>query len=145
MSYSVRKNPNAWTHLNDSEFGESLALPRAAHNVNGEDPALMSCEQVIDEIANDRVGLVAELGHDSTNQRAAAAMPFQVDRAVNIVRAVNFCPTMRTPRLFCPHFDEAKLFLQFWIAHDLTAQRSATIRDHLDHGLHRSITLSKSD
>src|SRR5947209_4450092 len=104
----------------------------------------MSREQIVDKISNDRVWFVAKLGYDATDQRAAAAMPFQVDRPMNIVRAMNFCPTMGTSRLFCPDFDEAKFLFQFRIAHDLTAQRSATGRDHLDHGLHRSITLSKS-
>jgi hypothetical protein len=31
------------------------------------------------------------------------------------------------------------------VAHDLAAQGSAPGRDHLDHGLHLCVTLSKSD
>ena len=79
---------------------------------------------------------MAELGHNAANERAAAAVPFQVDRAMKISRAVDFRPAMRTARLFGPGFDKAELLFQLRIARDLTAQRSAPGRDHLDHGLH---------
>ena len=104
--------------------------------MDGENAALMAREQVIDEIADDGVRFVPKLCDHSANERAAAAMPFQIDRAVQIVRAMNFRPTMWTPRLFRPRFDEAEFLFQLRIARDLTAQRSAPGRDHLDHGLH---------
>ena len=104
----------------------------------------MTREQVIDEIANDRVRFVPELGHDAANQRVAAAVPFQVDRTVKIARAMDFRPAVWTARLFRPGFDKTEFFLQLRISRDLAAQRSAPGRDHLDHGLHRSLTLSKS-
>ena len=97
----------------------------------------MAREQVINEITDDRVRFVAELRDDPADQRITAAVPFQIDRAVKIARAMDFRPTVRTAGLFRPDFDEVKFLLQFRIAHDLTAQRSAPCRDHLDHGLHR--------
>ena len=97
----------------------------------------MAGEQVINEIADDRVRFVPELGHHAANESVAPAMPFQVDRPVKISRAMNFRPTMRATRLLGPGFDKAKLFLQLRISRDLTAQRSAPGRDHLNHGLHR--------
>ncbi len=104
----------------------------------------MARKQIIDKIADDRVRFVPELRHDAANESVAAAVPFQIDRAVKIARAMDFRPTMRTSRLFGPGFDKAKFFLQLRISRDLTPQRSPPGRDHLDHGLHRSFTLSKS-
>ena len=104
----------------------------------------MAREQIIDEIADDRVRFVSELRHHAANESVAPAVPFQVDRPVKIARAMNFRPTMRPPRLFRPGLDKAELFLQLWISRDLAAQRSAPSRDYLDHGLHCSLTLSKS-
>src|SRR5437016_4227759 len=96
----------------------------------------MAREEVIDEIADDRVRFVPELGHYAANESVAPP--------VKISRAMNFRPTMRPPRLFRPGLDKAELFLQLWISRDLAAQRSAPSRDYLDHGLHCSLTLSKS-
>ena len=79
---------------------------------------------------------MAELGHHATNERTGAAVPFQIDRAVEISRAVDFRPTMRAARLFGPGFDKAELLFQLRVARDLTAQRSAPGRDHLDDRLH---------
>ena len=104
----------------------------------------MTREQIINEIADDRVRFVPELRHHAANQRVTPAVPFQIDRPVKISRAMNFRPTMRATRLLGPGFDKAKLFLQLRISRDLAAQRSAPGRDHLNHGLHRSLTLSKS-
>src|SRR6266446_7075731 len=104
----------------------------------------MAREQIIDEIADDRVRFVPELRHHAANESVAPAVPFQIDRTMKIARAMDFRPAVRTPRLFGPGFDKAKFFLQLRISRDLTAQRSAPGRDHLDHGLHRSFTLSKS-
>lgn len=86
--------------------------------MNGENATLMTSQQVIDEIADDRVGFVAELCHNPADQRAAARMPFQVNRSVKISGAVYFRPTMRTTRLLVPHFDETEFFLQLRITHD---------------------------
>src|SRR5260370_9461515 len=104
----------------------------------------MTREQIINEIADDRVRFVPELRHHAANQRVTPAVPFQVDRPVKISRAMNFRPTMRAPRLFRPGFDKAKFFLQLWISRDLAAQRSAPGRDHMNHGLHPPLTLGKS-
>src|SRR5438477_11106021 len=82
------------------------------HNVNGEDAALMAREQIIDEVADDGVWFVAEFGYDAADEGAAAGMPFQIDRAVNIVGAVNLGPAVRAGRLFRPDFDKAKFFIQ---------------------------------
>ena len=63
-------------------------------------------------------------------------MPLQIDRSGNVPGAVYLCPAMRTSGLFGPNFDEPKFLLQLRITHDLGAQRFATGRDYLDHGLH---------
>ena len=47
-----------------------------SHDVDCENSTLMTRQQIIDEIANDGVGFVAELCHNPADQRAAAAMPF---------------------------------------------------------------------
>ena|SRR5438270_13986524 len=85
-----------------------LTLPRPAHNVNGEDAALVTREQVINEIADNGIRFVAELGHDAADQRVAAAMPFQIDRAMEIARAMNLRPAVRTSRLFRPRGNKAE-------------------------------------
>src|SRR2546421_1081364 len=115
---------------------KSLTLASPSHDVDGKDAALMRCEQVINEIADDRIRFVSELRHDAADQRVAPAMPFQIDRAMEIVRAMDLRPAVRAPRLFRPGFDEAEFLFQLWIASDLAAQRSASARDHLDDGLH---------
>jgi hypothetical protein len=104
--------------------------------MNGEDAALVTREQIIDEIADDGVRFVPELGHHAADESVAAAVPFQIDRAMNIARAMDFRPPVRTPGLFGPGFDKAKLLLQLRIPRDLTAQRSAPGCDHLNHRLH---------
>jgi len=96
----------------------------------------MAGEQVIDKIANDRVGFVAELCDDPADQGSAARMPLQIDRTRNVPRAVYLCPTVRTSGLLGPNFDETKFPLQLRIIHDLVAQRFTTARYDLDHGLH---------
>jgi hypothetical protein len=126
-------------------LGQALlaALARAAHDVNGENAALMSGEKVIDEVADDRVRFITELGHHATNESVAPAVPFEIDRTVKIARAVNFCPAVRPARLLRPDFDEVKFLFQFRIAHDLAAQRSAPGRDHLNHGLHSVVRFNR--
>ena len=105
----------------------------------------MSCQQIIDEVADDRVRFVAELGHNPANECAAARMPLQVDRAMRIVGAVDLGPAVRASGLFGPDFDEAKFLIQLRIAHDFVAQRSASGRDHLNHRLHGLLRFSSDD
>ena len=83
-----------------------------------ENPALMTREQVIDKITDDRVGFVAKLCHSPADQRGAARVPLQINRAVNISSAVYLRPAMRAARLFVPDFDETEFFLQLRIVHD---------------------------
>jgi hypothetical protein len=96
----------------------------------------MPGQQIIDKVANNRVWFVAQLGHDTTDQRRAARVPLEIDRAMNIAGAMNFCPTMRSTGLLSPHLDEAELFLELRIAHDFVPQRSTPGRDYLNHCLH---------
>jgi hypothetical protein len=86
--------------------------------VNRENPALVPRQQVIDEIADDRIGFVAELCHNPAYERAAACVPLQINRAVKISSAMYFRPAMWAARLFVPNFDETEFFLQLRIAHD---------------------------
>ena len=79
---------------------------------------------------------MAKLRHYSTDQCAAAAVPFQIDRAVQIARAMDFCPAVRTARLFRPGFDKAEFLFQLRISRYLAAQRSAAGRNDLNHRLH---------
>lgn len=106
------------------------------HDMNGEDPALVAGEEVIDEVADNGMGLVPELGHDATDQDAGAAMPFKIDHAVRFARAVNLRPAVGTARTLMLGRDELEFFLQLRIAHDLVAQRSAPSGDDLDDRLH---------
>ena len=78
----------------------------------------MPSQQVIDEVADDRIGFVTKFGYYAANQRSAATVPLEIDSAVKIAAAMNFCPAMGTPGLFGPNFDEVKFFLQLRIAHD---------------------------
>ena len=87
---------------------------------------------------------MTELSHHAANESVAAPVPFEIDRTMKISRAMNFRPAMRTPRLFCPDFDEGKFLFQFRIAHDLTAQRSAPGRDHLDDRLHSVVRFNRA-
>ena len=87
--------------------------------MNGENATLMTRKEVIDEIADDRVGFVAKLCHNPADERAAARVPLQINRAVKISSAMYFRPAMRAARLFVPDFDETEFFLQLRIAHDL--------------------------
>jgi len=82
----------------------------------------MPGKQVVDEIADDRVRLVAELGHHPADQGATPGVPFQVDGAMRIPATMDFRPAMRTARLLGPDLDELKFRLQLRIAHDLVPQ-----------------------
>ena len=105
----------------------------------------MSREQVIYEVANDRVWFVSQFRDDAADERAAASMPFQIDGAVKVARAVDLRPTMRPAGLFRPDFDKPEFPIQLWIAHDLVAQRSAAGRNNLNHCLHRSFTIRPNE
>ena|SRR5690242_15147160 len=104
--------------------------------MNRQNAALVSREQIINEVADDRIWFVAELRDDPADQGIAASMPFEIDRAMRIAGAAKFRPTVWSPRLFGPNLDELEFSIQLRVAHDLAAQRSAPRRDHLDHGLH---------
>lgn len=86
--------------------------------MNRENPALVPRQQVIDEIADDRIGFIAELCHNPADERAAARVPLQINRAMKISSAVYFRPAMRAARLFVPDFDETEFFLQVRITHN---------------------------
>ena len=90
--------------------------------MNGQNAALMSRQKIIDEVADDRVWFVPQLGDNATNQGAAARMPFEINRAVKIAGAVDFRPAMGPARLLRPDFDEAKPLFELRVAHDLVAQ-----------------------
>lgn len=79
----------------------------------------MTRKEVIHEIADDGVGFVSQLCHHPADKRAAARMPFEINRSVNIPGTVYFRPTMRTIRLLMPDLDKPKFFLQLRIVHDL--------------------------
>jgi hypothetical protein len=86
--------------------------------MNRENSALVTRKEVIDEIADDRIGFVAKLCHNPADERAAARVPLQINRAVKISSAVYFRPAMRAARLFVPDFDETEFFFQLRIVHD---------------------------
>lgn len=90
--------------------------------MDGQNTALVARQEVINEITDNRVWLVPQLGYDPTNESAAARVPFQVDRAMQIPCAMNLGPTVRPTGLFGPDLDEAELLLQLRIAHDLVPQ-----------------------
>ena len=81
----------------------------------------MTRQKIIDKITDDRIWFVAELGHYPADEGAAAAVPFQVDRTMQIARTVDLRPTVRASRLFRPGFDKTKFLLQLGISRDLAA------------------------
>ena len=94
----------------------------SAHDMNGQNAALMTGEEIIDKVANDGVGLVPEPRHNPADKRPAARMPLQIDRARNIPGAVYFRPTVRTSGLFGPNLNEPKFPLQLRIIHNFVTQ-----------------------
>ena len=94
----------------------------------------MTGQQIIDEITDDRVGLVSQFRYDPANQSAAAAVPFQVDRAVRGL-AMDFGPTVRTtgPLVFSRNQIKPP---ELRIGHDFFPQRPTPGGDDLDHCLH---------
>src|SRR5437762_7473450 len=65
-----------------------------SHDMNGENATLMTRQEVIDEIADDRVGFVAELCHNPAGEHSCAAVPFEIDRPMRGF-AVDFSPSVR--------------------------------------------------
>ena len=106
----------------------------SSHDVDGQNAALMTGQQIIDEITDDRVGLVSQFRDDPANQRATARMPFQIDRAMRGL-TMEFGPAMRAtgPLMFSGNQIKPP---ELGIGHDLFAQRSTPGRDDLDHRLH---------
>ena len=81
----------------------------------------MTRKKVIDKIANNRVRLVPRFGNDTADEHTGAPVPFQIDHAMRLARAVNFCPAMWAPRslVLCRHKLEFPFELR--IAHDFVA------------------------
>jgi hypothetical protein len=50
--------------------------------MNGENATLVTRKEVIDEIADDRIGFVAKLCHNPADECATARVPLQINRAV---------------------------------------------------------------
>jgi hypothetical protein len=105
-----------------------------SHDVNGENPALMPRQQVINEIADDRIGFVAELCHNAADECATARVPLQINRAVRGL-AMDFGPAVRPtgPLMFSRNQIKPP---ELRIGHDLFPQRPTPGRDDLDHCLH---------
>ena len=87
--------------------------------MNRENPALVTRQQVIDEIADDRVGFVAELCHNPAGEHSCAAVPFEIDRPMRGF-AVDFSPAMRPTRTLMFGRNQIKT-PQLRIVHDLIA------------------------
>ena len=94
----------------------------------------MTREKIIDEVANNRMRFVSELGHDTASEYAGAPVPFEINGPMRSF-AVNFRPTVRTPRALVFGGDQVKA-PKLGIVHNLFAQRSAPARDNLNHRLH---------
>src|ERR1700730_16657600 len=73
---------------------QNRASSSAPHDMDRQDAALMAGEQIINKVANNRVWFVSQFRYDPANQRPAASVPFEIDRAVRGF-AVNFRPTVR--------------------------------------------------
>src|SRR5437764_4842665 len=102
--------------------------------MNGENATLVTRQQVIDEIADDRIGFVAKLCHNPADERAAARMPFQIDRAMRDL-AMDFSPAVGSagPLMFSGNQIKPP---ELRIDHNFFPQRSTPARDDLDHCLH---------
>ena len=108
---------DATTRATTRSFNEMEGQPRSArHDVDCNYSSLMSGQQIIDEITDNRVRFVAELRHHATYERAAARMPLEIDGTVRSV-TVNLGPAMRTTRALVFRWDETE-FLQPRIGHN---------------------------
>jgi hypothetical protein len=94
----------------------------------------MTGQQIIDEITDDRVGLVSQFRYDPANQSAAAPVPFQIDRTVRGL-AMDFGPTVRATGSLMFSGNQIKP-PELRIGHDLFPQRPTPGGDDLDHCLH---------
>ena len=90
--------------------------------MNGENAALMAREEIIDEVADDGIRLVPGLGYHATDQDAGAAMPFEIDHAMGLTRAMDFRPAMWTAGTLMLAWDELEFLFELRIAHDLVPQ-----------------------
>ena len=95
----------------------------APHDMNSENAALMTREQVIDEVTNNRMRFVPELRHDTAGEHTGAAVPFEIDCAMRRF-AVNLGPAMRTAWALVFGGNQIKA-LELRIVHDFFPQRSA--------------------
>src|SRR6478752_4933706 len=96
----------------------------------------MPGEEIIDEIADDRIRFVAEFRYNPADENAGTAMPFQIDDAVGFPRAVDLRPAMRATCAKMFRRDELELLLELRVAHDFVPQRTSARRHHLDYRLH---------
>jgi hypothetical protein len=81
--------------MKDSRMLVTSIFPNSSsHDVDSQNAALVTGQQIIDEITDDRVGLVSQFRDDPANQSAAASVPFQIDCAVCGL-AMDFGPTVR--------------------------------------------------
>jgi hypothetical protein len=110
--------------------------------VNGKNATLMTRQQIIDEIADDRVRLVSQFRHDPANQGVAASVPFQINRAVRGL-TMDFSPAVGPPGALMFSGNQIEP-LELRISHDLFPQRSTPGRDDLDHCLHPTSFSRKS-
>jgi hypothetical protein len=102
----------------------------------------MTRQQIIDEIADDRVRLVSQFRHDPANQGVAASVPFQINRAVRGL-TMDFSPAVGPPGALMFSGNQIEP-LELRISHDLFPQRSTPGRDDLDHCLHPTSFSRKS-
>ena len=99
----------------------------------------MAGKQIIDEVADDGIWLISQLGYHAADQRPTASMPLEINGTVKVSRAVDLRPTVRPAGLFRPDFNKLEFLFQLRIAHDLVPQRSAASCDDLNHRLHRPL------
>ena len=81
----------------------------------------MTCKEVINEVADDRVWLVAEFGDHAADEHTGAPVPFQIDNAMCFAGAVNFRPAMWPSRPLVLRRDQFESPFELRIAHDLVA------------------------
>ena len=101
----------------------------------------MAGKQIIDKVANDRVRLVSKFRDDAANQRPAAPVPFEIDRAVRGL-AMDFRPAVWTTRALMFGGNQIKP-PKLRIGHDLFPQRSTPACYDLDHRLHFTSTFNR--
>ena len=121
--------------------GETYGAGSSAHDVNGKNTALMPRQQIIDEIADDRIRLVSKFRDNSANQSTAAAVPLEIDCAVRGF-AMDLGPAVRPTRSLVFGGNQIKS-PELRISHDLVPQRATSGRDDLNHSLHYTPRFSR--